>query len=566
MADFLRRTGPQDLESTRPVSSRSKVSFKDLNGVRSNPTSSAKHPELSSVAPPISQPAPVQAKIPSRPSTSNSQAGVARDARTKDESVKEFADFLRSTGPTPGALSPQKPGPPIAEPRPIKALPATSPRPPSQQGPSKKITKPNPNSANQTAGDYQSEPATSKRPPKLQAREATVSSDSTSDLADFIRQGPAHRSEGRMRVPRAGNLLRPMADTNGVQRITIADPPRQIPDANGIQKLINANVKDVDNSRASVASTQVSSAPSKSVHSVNSRTGLLEPSDIQSDNIQRPSGPNEKRPPRQDDPPHPIRKQRRIRDPYALDSDSEDENAYRTQPQRQEESLIEFLNSVTPPPSPPVSKSTPIDSPQMTKVSSSQKHRYPSMRDRLTRNGVSDGNAKTRTSPPEQSTMGVPSISHDKSETQQTASSVARGKAPMVQSTPVNRGRPQKADSDSASRIKSQAPQLPLLNPRETSPHLISQVGTKYDTYRITSPTYAAHVNRDRKVPRRPTAQQQPRGEREPGSDVGDLADFLMNSGPPTNIAPPRPISPVKEKEKEGGFGRMFSRRKKSIH
>ena len=534
------------------MSSRSKVSLKGLNGLRANPTSHAKPPELTHPTQPTPQVISDQAKAPSRPTVSHSQTGVARDARTKDDSVRDFADFLRSTGPGPGAVSPQNPLPPIAEPRPLKALAAISPRPPSQQGAPKKITKPYPNTANQQRVNQQVEPAMIKRPPpKLQAREATLSSDSITDLADFIRQGPAERSEGRMRQPRTG------------------EPPHSMADTSGIQMISNGKPKEADNSRVSVASTQVSSVPSKSVHSVSSRTGLLESSNAKSDSRQRTSESTERRPLRQDDPPNPVRKQRRVKDPYAIDTDSEDDNEYQAPPHRQEESIIDFLNSVTPPPSPPAVQSTFPHPPQPTKSPAPPKNHYPSMRERLTRNGVSSGNTKTRTSPPKRLTMGVPSVTRGKSATRQPASSTAPGKAPMPQSAPtMNRGRPEAARSVSPNYIKSQAPQLPPLDPRATSPHLISQIGTRYDSYRITRPTYAAHVDRDRKgAHRSPIQQQQPRGEREPGSGLGDLADFLKNSGPPTDVpALQRPVSPVKEKEKEGGFGRMFGRRKKSIH
>lgn len=546
MADFLKRTGPEDIETNRPVSNRSKISLKGLNGLRSNPISDNKPPELSRPPQLESQAVATQSKAPSRPTTSHSQVGVARDARTKDESVKEFADFLRSTGPAPGAMSPEKPGPPIAEPRPIKALPTTSPRPPSQQGAPNKITKTNPNPINPNVAQP-IEPATTRRAaPRLQAREATTSHSSTSDLADFIRQGPTDRGEGRMRLPRTGDPLRPFADTNGIHRIA------------------NGKPVEAENSRISVASTQVSSAPSKSVHSVNSRTGLLDSSHASPDSRKQTSVSTERALTRQDEPPHAERKQRRTRDPYAIDTDSEDGDVDRAPPKRQEESLIEFLNSVTPPPSPPVSQSTFKQPTQQASRNPGQPtSHYPNMRERLTGNGVANGNTKLRTSSAQQPVIGTPSVTRGQDEYRLPPSNNARGKASMSQPSSMSRGRVEPPRSESGNRIRSQAPQLPPLNPRETSPHLTSQVGSKFDSYRITSPTYAAHVDRDRRVGR---PQQQPRAEREAGSGLGDLAEFLKNSGPPTDVPPARPISPVREKEKEGGFGRMFGRRKKSMH
>ena len=531
-----------------------------MNGLRANPTATAKSSEQTRTRPVPPEAELTQPKAASRPSTSHSYSGVPRDARTKDDSFREFADFLRSTGPAPGTMSPQKSGPPIAEPRPIKALPATSPRPESGQGVSKKITKQHPNRVSQQNTSQQltnppattqqhrnrrTDPAQTKKPiPKLQARDATTSRDSTFELAEFLRQGPAESDEGSLRLPRTG------------------EPPRTIVDANGVRRISNGKPKDEDNSRISVASTQVSSVPSKSVQSVNSRTGLLESSNITADG----RGPTEKRPSREDDAPFPIRKQRRVKDPYAIDTDSENDDDDRAPPQRQEESLIEFLKSVAPPPSPPANQSTSTAGAQSTKGSRPQKSQYPSMRERLTRNGVSTKSANTRV-PPEEPQMGVPSIVKGKKDSKQPTSNNSRGKAPMPRSegsNPPNRGRSETSRTDPDNRIKSKAPQLPPLNARETSPHLISQVGSKFDAYRITHPTYAAHVDRERNgVRRSPVQAHQARSESDPVGGVGDLADFLRNSEPPPE-APKRPASPAKEKD--GGFGRMFGRRKKSIH
>ena len=539
------------------MSSRSKPSIKDLNGLRANPATII-GPEQSRTrqAPPGS--VATQSKA-SRPSTSHSNSGVPREARAKDDSFREFADFLRSTGPAPGTMSPQKSGPPIAEPRPIKALPATSPRPDSEHGVSKKITKQNPTtnsrqmtgqqSANPAATNQQqnsrrTDPVKSKKPiPKLQPRDATTSSDSTLELAEFLRQGPTDVSEGRLRLPRTG------------------EPPRLVAGTNDVQRISNGKSRDGENSRTSVASTQVSSVPSKSIQSVNSRTGLLESSNTAADG----RGSTEKRPPREEETPYPVRKQRRFKDPYALDADSENDEDDQATGQRHEESLIDFLNSVTPPPSPPANQAAFTAGAQSSKGAPPQKSHYPSMRERLTRNGVSANSIDTR-SQQKQPQMGVPSIVKRKSEIRQPMSNDARGKAPMPRpegSKPANRGRPEASRAGSNNK-NNQAPQLPPFNPRETSPHLISQVGSKFDTYRITHPTYAAHVDRERNGPRRsPVQPYQARSEHDPVNGMSDLADFLRNSEPPPDV-PKRPVSPAKEKD--GGFGRMFSRRKKSIH
>ena len=387
------------------------------------------------------------------------------------------------------------------------------------------------------------------RTSKLQAREATVSRDTSSDLIDFIRQGPSDRSEGRLRLPRTGDPSKPSSDTNG------------------ITKGVHGRPGEGDNPRLSVASTHVSSVPSKSIHSVNSRTALLEAGSPTRDTRHKTSESVESHQGRFNEPPQPVRKQHRNKDPYAIDTDSEDDDDSGTRPHKAEESLIHFLNSVAPPPSPPV-RNALADGSSSNKDSAAGalKNQYPSMRDRLTRNGVSGTKSKAA---PKETPMGVPSITRGKVEVRRSAANPTESKVPsslqMSAAMSSNRGRSETTHANSGNNIRSQAPQLPPLNPRETSPHLISQVGHKMDSYKITHPTYAAHVDRERNgVSRRsPIQHQQARSNREPDHGLSDLADFLKNSEPPT--APSSVESaPLKEKEKESGFGRMFSRRKKS--
>ena len=441
----------------------------------------------------------------------------------------------------------QPKAPPVAAPKPLNTLPIVT-RPTSGHG-QKKITKQNPNGISQGTqqplanGAVQSKhagPTPQKgRTPKLQAREPTVPRETSTDLIDFIRQGPTDRADGRLRLPRTG------------------DPARPFGDINGLTKGINGRPSEDDKSRLSVASTQMSSVPSKSVHSVNSRTGLLDSGSPTRDASHRATESMGSQSGRLDDLPRPVRKQHRNTDPYAIDTDSEDDDD--VHPPKKEESLIEFLNSVKPPSSPPGTRTAFSNEPNSSQNSAPVKNQYPSMRDRLSRNGA----ARTKPAPKE---MGVPSITRGKVEARQTTPKSTQGKGPtspfLPKPTSSNRGRPEPSQGN---RARSQAPQLPPLNPRETSPHLISQVGSKMDTYRITSPTYASHVDRERNgaARRTPTQHHQARGNREPDHGLSDLADFLKNSEPPT--APARVDSPpVKDKEKEGGFGRMFSRRRKN--
>ena len=548
MTDFFRNTGPE--EPPRPSTSRSIVSLKGVNGLAANPVKITKIPEQSSELPTAPAPATITAKPPSRPTTSHSHSGVPRGARSHSESTRDFADFLRSTGPSEmaaDAQAQQTKGPPIAAPKPLNTLPTVT-RPTSGHG-QKKITKQNPSGFSQgmqqplVNGASHSKHAgpmpPKSRTPKLQAREPTVPRETSADLIDFIRQGPTDRADGRLRLPRTG------------------DPARPFGDINGLTKGINGRPSEDDKSRLSVASTQMSSVPSKSVHSVNSRTGLLDTGSPTRDASHRASESIDSQSGRLDEPPRPVRKQHRNKDPYAIDTDSEDDDD--GTPPKKEESLIEFLNSVKPPSSLPGTRTAFSNGSNSSQSSTPVKNQYPSMRDRLSRNGAARAKPASRE-------MGVPSITRGKVEARQATPKAAQGRgpssSPLPKATSSNRSRPEPSQGN---RARSQAPQLPPLNPRETSPHLISQVGSKMDSYRITQPTYAAHVDRERNgaARRTPTQHHQARGNREPDHGLSDLADFLKNSEPPT--APARVDSPpVKEKEKEGGFGRMFSRRRKN--
>ena len=104
-------------------------------------------------------------------------------------------------------------------------------------------------------------------------------------------------------------------------------------------------------------------------------------------------------------------------------------------------------------------------------------------------------------------------------------------------------------------RSSNGVPAVPPLRP--VSPHLL-QTGSRLDSYRPTQPTYASHVDRVRA--NKSAAQGQARSGRTEVSSSAELADFLMNSGPPITTQTHTP-SVTKE---ENGFSRMFSRKKKA--
>lgn len=244
-------------------------------------------------------------------------APQARDARVPRESLVEFAEFIRATGPSGGA----DPGPTPLKRNQSLMNNRTAPR----QKPS----------ANMSLDYGRPSMGGSVSRARLQARGATVDNDSdNSDLIDFIRRGPPSAG-GNPRIPRTVAPFRTTMDSDLLKSAVGG-------------KAMDATLPDIHDTRYSQASTNVTEMSAPSVQSsINSQSALL----------------GRKQPPGQagnpfDEPDMmPQRKQHRVRDPYAIDlSDEEEEDdEFEPQPRRKvqqpkEESLIDFLNSAPPPP------------------------------------------------------------------------------------------------------------------------------------------------------------------------------------------------------------------------
>lgn len=508
--DSYSSTDPTKVESRTSTSAgRSVTSVKGTNGLRSHPIAGTTRVDSSNSQPAsparIEQPQTMLATTKGtiattrRPATNTKHPGLInrkpgevfpRDARAKKETTSEIADFIRSTGPESVQQHPS------SDDQPGSVTPrASQARSRTQQGNSidhshpRKVSKPRPVQAARSAGT-----ASSKKPgSKLQARDATVAHDNqTSDLIDFIRQGPAlDRSDGSRRIPRS------------------VAPFRRTMDSDEIQSLGNGKAKDA----SSVTSTQDGLAPSQSLRSSsNSRTSLLDSAKRRNNgqhvNTSHQSG---------DETPRPFRKQRRVRDPYPIDIEDEDESGLNQGPPVHEETLVEFLRSMSPPRK--AQTGSNLDRvPDPNKKTVAKKGSGQNIREQFARATASVHSPKASGS-----TQAVVDIAGMKG---------TRGREGPRQTSP--------------------------LTPREMSPHLVTQNGTKIVSYKPTHLAYAAHVDRDRNASNR--VRPQPRGEREAEPGLSDLADFLKNSGPPT---PPMESSFVPGKERdEGGFSRLFRRKK----
>ena len=525
-------------------SSRSPKNTRGLNGLRSNPTAANGGQNVTDFAS-TQKTSPTSPRPGSVPKSPNGrQMSIPRDPAVKDTGdMRDFADFIRSTGPDSDPKNMYKNASASNDKHSRNASNSSQQAGLAGKPLPKKITKHAPVVVPKRPENAPPQRSTSK----LKARDPVVSpGNDTADLADFLRSGPpstAAQMSATVQVQRSPSNQHSPVISNGM--------------VNG--RMVSA---------ASIASTQDSFAPSKMTQSSsNSRTALLE-------NAKR--GP----PVKNNQPQHagqaedvggPVRKQRRVRDPYAIDSDDEDDYDLPAQPAHEEESLSDFLRNYTPPPEPTPNRNAPVSMsetpPAATNTSKERKASGPSIRDRITRNiAVVPDYRPMPPKAPKQNPSKSPPVSNEKHQT-----SSSQGQRPSSQrqtSTPSNpatspgpqqRGRPTNATSPAP-------PQLPPINARATSPHLISQNGTKIDTFRPTRPTYASHVDRARPKPQARDEVASGVG----GGGMGDLADFLRDTEPPAPSGPLRmgnsaaaTSMSLEPKEEKGGFGRMFGRKRK---
>ncbi|CAN8105813.1 unnamed protein product [Discula destructiva] len=247
----------------------------------------------------------------------------ARDARLPRESILEFADFIRATGPPGADTAPVQSNMGVRRNQSISYIGSAAP----------------PATMAKTSLGRMAAAGGSISRARLQARDATVDASDNSDLIDFIRQGPSSNS-GNPRIPRNVAPFRTTMDSDQMQS-AVGGRPQDAP---------FPEAPDTRASQASKASTNFTELSAPSIQSsVNSQSALLGRQPISA----QPSSSWDEA------DAMPVRKQRRVRDPYAIDfsdeeEDEDDEFAYQpTATKRKappkEESLMDFLNSVPPP-------------------------------------------------------------------------------------------------------------------------------------------------------------------------------------------------------------------------
>ena len=254
---------------------------------------------------------------------------LARDPKIESESMRDFADFIRSTGPSPGQEKPVQPFVNISGNGSRSGSVSTSSL-------GRKLSL-------KQSGSGGAVGASARTRPSMEPRSPAGLSSGNGDLIDFIRQGPPDAHNGQPRIPR--NVA----------------PFRTTVDSDQFDSMLGGH-SNVESAYGSAASTLESK---DSAQTINSRTGLIpSPSVVQpaySNTPQQLSG-NMSAPSNQ---PHVTKTRRRVKDPYAIDlsdEDNEDEDEDQLtalpspslpqgsrQAQPKQESFMDFLNDMEPP-------------------------------------------------------------------------------------------------------------------------------------------------------------------------------------------------------------------------
>jgi hypothetical protein len=236
--------------------------------------------------------------------------------------MRDFADFIRSTGPSPGQEKAVQPFVNI-----------------SGNGPKSSNTS-SPSLGRRMSTKQQNVPRDTDNPPpkkrmNMEPRSPAGLSNGHDDLIDFIRQGPPSATNGQHRIPRNVAPFRTTVDSDQFDHML---------DGHG----------NVESAYGSTVSTLESN---QSNQTINSRTGLLpEPKTVQpaySNTPQKLSGNMAS-----NSEPAITRTRRRVKDPYAIDvsdEEAEDEDQLTALPHSsqppaaKQESLMDFLNGMEPP-------------------------------------------------------------------------------------------------------------------------------------------------------------------------------------------------------------------------
>ncbi|KAH6722053.1 hypothetical protein BKA61DRAFT_166926 [Leptodontidium sp. MPI-SDFR-AT-0119] len=353
--DSPRYSTPPIIPDARPMTGRShSSSVSKQNGLNSNPPLEvARSVKSAKSFKPVARPQASNTGARLRPN-----APQARDARVDRDSIGDFAEFIRSTGPANSYET-------------VPTRSASTNR--STNGAPRNFSSGGPPRVG-TAASVPKRATSSAGRNRLQARDAVVPrGDSVSDLIDFVRSGPQLEKQDH-RIPRTVAPFRSTMDSD------------QMTGAVG-GKAIDATIPDL---RFSNTASVTSSVTSQSALLNGSRNKPL---------------PTQTRIDFEEEDMMPKRKTRRVRDPYAIDfSDEEDEDLFPSRPPPiKEESLAEFLRNAPPPPPEPVRTNSATE--DATRPGSKKMKKKPSSGSLMSRFGRS-GSTSTPSIPPKPQANG----------------------------------------------------------------------------------------------------------------------------------------------------------------
>ncbi|OCT53058.1 hypothetical protein CLCR_09465 [Cladophialophora carrionii] len=448
-----------------------------------------------------------------------------QDVRPKSSrSAKGSLNGLRANPPTPVTVkappsqppvpSPSRPKNPVGEPREARMVRNNTrdladyarSTGPENEAQLPKSLGPRPSTAQGTKTDFSlrekalaedNRPDTAKTANRLKYQARDAKVPRTADSSDLI----DFIREGPPRAPGEHRIDRHVA------------PFRTTMDSDDLNALAPPPELDPKprNSEASVPESAITAKSMPS--SLNSRTGLLDSTNRAASKPMNGVNAVSKQPAIPEAEGMPKKTRRRVRDPYAIDySDEEDEvEQFEAPPRRRtdEESLVDFLRNTAPPPG---MATLPILA------------------------------AVPGPTQPDASNMLKRSASGSK----------LKDFLPGGQSANKNNGDANGTGATPASR--------PVNIARASSPHL-TQAGSKLDKYKPTTPTHAAHVDRNRTQTK---ARVEPRGASgiSNGGSTADLAAFLKDSRPPPgmNEKPVQKFNTSLQRD-QAGFMKFFQRR-----
>lgn len=460
------------------------------------------------IAPAISPGGPKSPRVP---------AVMARDARVETAgSTADFAEFIKSTGP---------PGDTVPPPRraPSTATSSTS-------------------TANRRTSTIAATTPKSTSTSRYQARDAAAEGKGGDhgDLIDFIRQGPPG-PPGTSHVPKHVAPFR--AETP-------SDASLSISGARDSRASTNVSVQSSANSQAALVNKGTSNGRSYGNGNGASKvTG---------------GGFG-------DDDMMPQRKQRRVRDPYAIDfSDEEDDDdllmpsgaAARRPPPKKEESLAEFLRNYQPPPEP-----EPERAPASERIPK-KKASAPSLIGRF-RGGFSSKDKEPKDKAPKEKPAKekpVKEKSSSKTQQQQQPPYSPANPSNSSRNVPESGTRPQRSGSSAVPGAKGHVPIQVSMPPGYDRYGPIEGAAPASGGGGVSAapaPRMASGSG-----PRVPMKKFEPRDATPPvGGGMGgrsgtaDLAAFLRDSAPPPSGGLAQG-SAAREQEESSGFSKMFSRKK----